>query len=144
MASVPSIVCWESSAHRGLVGASIVSLLIYVIGVPAVTFGTVTYARHRDLLKNEKLMRSLGYWYTWYSTFRHQPSVAHARARPPILLCAAAVQNRTLRGGRLQSTLGNWDSTFARSSLRGKPWSRLYAQARPFGSSLAVPAGLAG
>jgi hypothetical protein len=51
MASVPSIVCWESSEHRALVGASIASLIVYVMGVPAVTFGTVLYARRKDLLK---------------------------------------------------------------------------------------------
>jgi hypothetical protein len=73
MASVPSIVCWESSEHRALVGASIASLIVYVMGVPAVTFGTVLYARRKDLLKNDKMMLALGFWYTWYGTYKLSP-----------------------------------------------------------------------
>ena len=101
MASVPSIVCWESSEHRALVGASIASLIVYVMGVPAVTFGTVLYARRHDLLKNEQVMLGLGYWYTWYSTFRHRPSFSRACLSPSTAAHAfgAAVQNPTLHGG---------------------------------------------
>ncbi len=111
MASVPSIVCWESSEHRALVGASIASLIVYVIGVPVVTLGTVLYARRRDLLKNEKLMLGLGYWYTWYSTFRHWPSFSRARLAPSTAAHAfgAAVQNPTLHGGPSWSTFDKWD-----------------------------------
>ena len=70
MASVPSIVCWESAEHRALVGISILAIIVYVIGVPAVTFGTVMYARRKDLLKNDKMMLALGFWYTWYGTYK--------------------------------------------------------------------------
>jgi hypothetical protein len=111
MASVPSIVCWESSEHRALVGASIASLIVYVMGVPAVTFGTVLYARRKDLLKNEKVMLGLGYWYTWYSTFRHWPSFSRACLSPSTLVHAfgAVVQNPTLHGGPSWSTFDKWD-----------------------------------
>jgi hypothetical protein len=89
MASVPSIVCWESSEHRALVGASIASLIVYVMGVPAVTFGTVLYARRKDLLKNENLMKGLGFFYTWYSTSPHQVLVGCGRRSWPLCRIAA-------------------------------------------------------
>ena len=102
MSSVPSIVCWESAEHRALIGISIVAIIVYVIGVPAVTLGTVMYARRKDLLKNEKVMLGLGYWYTWYSTFRHRPSFSRACFLSPSTAAhafGAVVQNPTLHGG---------------------------------------------
>jgi hypothetical protein len=84
MSSVPSIVCWESAEHRALVGISIVAIIVYVIGVPAVTLGTVMYARHKDLLKNDKLMLALGYWYTWYGTY---PSTCYVHRDASVAMC---------------------------------------------------------
>ena len=98
MASVPSIVCWESSEHRALVGASIASLIVYVIGVPVVTFGTVLYARRKDLLKNDKLMLALGYWYTWYGTY---PSTCSVHRDAIVAMCRYLPQSQNALGGPL-------------------------------------------
>ena len=97
MRSVPSIVCWESDVHRNLVAVSIVSLIVYVSGVPAITFGTVMYARRKDLLKNDKLMLALGYWYTWYGAYVLMPRVTWQLGQ--MVRRAMCMQSRTALGG---------------------------------------------
>ena len=68
MTAAPSIVCYEPE-HNALVGVSILALVVYVFGVPAVTLGVVAYARSKDLLRHPDWLRSVGFFFTWYSKF---------------------------------------------------------------------------
>ena len=66
MRAAPSIVCYEPE-HNALVGIAILALVVYVFGVPAVTLGVVAYARSKDLLRHPDWLRSVGFFFTWYS-----------------------------------------------------------------------------
>jgi hypothetical protein len=66
MTAAPSIVCYEPE-HNALVGVSILALVVYVFGIPAVTLGVVAYARSKDLLRHPDWLLSVGFFFTWYS-----------------------------------------------------------------------------
>jgi hypothetical protein len=67
LAAAPSIGCYDSAEHRVLMALSILALIIYVIGVPAFTLGSVIYAHHKDLLRDPKWLTTFGFFYTWFS-----------------------------------------------------------------------------
>ena len=74
MAAAPSIACYDSAEHRILMAISVVALVLYVIGVPAFTLGSVMYAHHKDLLRDPKWLTTLGFFYTWFSESALLPS----------------------------------------------------------------------
>ena len=67
MAAAPAIECWESGTHQGLVAAAIIALIVYVIGVPAVTLGAVMYWRRKQMLNDRDILKAFGWLYTWFS-----------------------------------------------------------------------------
>ena len=69
--AAPSIVCYDTQEHQILVGIAILALIIYVIGVPALTLGVVVYARRNDLLRHPDWLHAVGFFYTWYSKSLH-------------------------------------------------------------------------
>ena len=66
MTAAPLIVCWESDEHRTMIGISIVALIFYVAGLPAVTLVTTTYARKKDLLRDPATLKTVGLFYREY------------------------------------------------------------------------------
>ena len=66
MTAAPLVVCWESEEHRAMVGISIVALIVYVFGFPAITLATTTYARKKDLLRDLTYLKTVGLFYREY------------------------------------------------------------------------------
>jgi hypothetical protein len=81
MTAAPLVVCWESDEHRAMVGISIVALIVYVLGLPAVTLATTTYARKKDLLRDPTQLKTVGLFYREYGESKPYPSGSFASSR---------------------------------------------------------------
>ncbi len=101
MTAAPLVVCWESNEHRAMVGISIVALILYVFGLPAVTLATTTYARKKDLLRDPTQLKTVGLFYREYGesiSFPHVRSLA-CTCTP----CRCELQNLSGIGGTSRS-----------------------------------------
>ena len=67
MTAAPGITCFESPEHRTLVAISILALIFYVFGIPALTLSVIAYANKKDLLRDPDWLLSVGIVYTWFS-----------------------------------------------------------------------------
>ena len=64
----PDIVCWEGSEHILMVALSVISIIVYVLGIPAYVFCTMRYARQNDMLESCEWLKALGFLYCRYGT----------------------------------------------------------------------------
>jgi hypothetical protein len=74
LVAAPAVICWNSAEHNAMVAYSIVALIVYVFGVPAMTIGTILFCRQRDLLKNPIVLGTIGSWYTWFGACTPWPA----------------------------------------------------------------------
>jgi len=88
MTAAPLIVCWESDEHRAMVGISIVALIVYVFGLPAVTLATTTYARKKDMLRDLTTLKTVGLFYREYEPEYYWWDFAFLVRRFALCLCA--------------------------------------------------------
>jgi hypothetical protein len=67
VSAAPGIVCYTDE-HNTLVGVAVLALIVYVIGLPAVTLGTTMYARYMDKLRDPVWLDTIGLFYREYGT----------------------------------------------------------------------------
>ena len=65
VSSAPGIVCYTDE-HNTLMGVAVLALIVYVVGLPAVTLGTTTYARYKDKLRDPIWLDTIGLFYREY------------------------------------------------------------------------------
>jgi hypothetical protein len=104
MTAAPLVVCWESDEHRAMVGISIVALIVYVFGLPAVTLATTTYARKKDLLRDPTQLKTVGLFYREYGESKHTlAGLSLHRAHNTALM---VLQSPSISGGTSHSCCG--------------------------------------
>jgi hypothetical protein len=104
--AAPSIICYDSYEHNVMVGISIVALIVYVFGIPAMTLGVTLYAHKTNQLKDPDYLTVFGIFYREYEPQSGAYPAAcsdHCRTRRPFectLACASAraACTRRLRG----------------------------------------------
>ena len=64
----PQIVCYDSYEHKVLLGISIVALVVYVCGIPAIILGLTIYAKSKDMLRDREWLTVAGIFYREYGT----------------------------------------------------------------------------
>jgi hypothetical protein len=101
MTAAPLVVCWESEEHRAMVGISIVALIVYVFGFPAITLATTTYARKKDLLRDLTYLKTVGLFYREYGILGRFGSDASRSASAP--WCSAKIHTHNRYGWRAAS-----------------------------------------
>jgi hypothetical protein len=65
VSSAPGIICYTDE-HNTLMGVAVLALIVYVVGLPAVTLGTTTYARYKDKLRDPIWLDTIGLFYREY------------------------------------------------------------------------------
>jgi hypothetical protein len=62
----PDIVCWTSSTHHAMLAAAVCGIIVYVVGIPAYVFFTLTYGQRNDKFKDPEWLQVLGFLYVRY------------------------------------------------------------------------------
>jgi hypothetical protein len=89
----PEVICWETLEHHVLIGTAVLCIVIYIIGIPAYVFGTMTYARKHNRFVDREWLQVLGFLYRRYTPKHHLWELAFLSRR--FLFCLSAVAFRT-------------------------------------------------
>lgn len=68
LTAAPDVVCWEEGEHQAMVAASILAILVYIIGVPAYVLVLILFAKRHDKLKDPEWLKCFGFLYVRYGT----------------------------------------------------------------------------
>ena len=95
----PDIVCWEGSEHILMVALSVISIIVYVLGIPAYVFCTMRYAGQNDMLESCEWLKALGFLYCRYGTAPCSESLPISSQGGSQSRIGDFVQSRNLRVG---------------------------------------------
>ncbi len=123
--AAPQVVCYEYE-HNVLVGISILSLIVYVLGIPAIILGVTVYAKLNNKFVDRAWLIVAGIFYREYGT-RPQPVVERGNWIEIWVVArthdAAMPQSLHTTGGSSSSACASSPCLFARS--RFADFSRL-------------------
>jgi hypothetical protein len=70
----PQVVCYDSYEHNVLLGISVLALVVYVFGIPAIILGVTVYAKFKDKFNDREWLIVTGIFYREYGTSPTVPS----------------------------------------------------------------------
>jgi len=99
VSAAPGIICYTDE-HNTLMGVAVLALIVYVVGLPAVTLGTTTYARYKDKLRDPVWLDTIGLFYREYEPQHYWWDVMFLMRRLILCLCAVIFKgNYTAQAG---------------------------------------------
>ncbi len=92
----PDIICWSGETHRAMIAASVIAIIVYIIGIPSYVLSTMLYARVHDKLSDSEWLHVFGFMYTRYGKHHdvsHRQRIANETdcCRTGVLLVGARI-----------------------------------------------------